>query len=50
MGYPWQCSDCIWLDMKDSSWRGFRCTKKGIYVNPEEKSCNNHFEKKNESF
>lgn len=49
MGYPWQCSDCIWLDMKDSSWRGFRCTKKGIYVNPGEKSCNNHFEKKNES-
>ena len=49
MGYPWQCSDCIWLDMKDSSWRGFRCTKKGIYVNPEERSCNNHFEKKNES-
>lgn len=46
MGYPWQCSDCIWLDTSDSSWRGFRCTKKNIYVKPDEKSCNNHFEKK----
>ena len=28
MGYPWQCSDCIWLDMKDSSWRDLDVLKK----------------------
>ena len=49
MGYPWECSDCIWLDEKDQNWRGFRCTKKHIYVKPDEKSCNNDFKNKKEN-
>lgn len=49
MGYPWECSDCVWLDEKDQNWRGFRCTKKHIYVKPDERSCNNDFQNKKES-
>lgn len=48
MPYPWECSDCAWLDTNDCRWGDFYCKKNRYYVDANSPSCR-HFEKRNSS-